>query len=346
MQHANAHHIKTHSQTSLHTYSLTGTRVPIEVTLRWDLGAGWSSPVARQAHNLKVTGSNPVPATTITELRSPPLGAALVHGLVEDDCLPGLRRQLDPVEFLRAQVGAAPRASGLGICAVRSGQPVKNRGRAVALVWPDRFIHVLIAECASVAYAAETWLRPQLGDRCALNATVMLAALAAVEGDFAVEEEAVRTYPDREIGVAELGRAIVTNSAHVFGDAEVMRVKADSVDKRSKCEACLSMEGPFSTYIAGDAIDGDVAVAILHTAHSQRIDQLSRRHLGQSDNDLPGAVPELVCIMANDTLELHLQDARGRSFAVRPEVHAADYGREGCIARIFTSGQPRCSVRS
>ena len=29
--------------------------------------AGWSSPVARQAHNLKVTGSNPVPATTFTE---------------------------------------------------------------------------------------------------------------------------------------------------------------------------------------------------------------------------------------------------------------------------------------
>lgn len=30
-------------------------------------GAGWSSPVARQAHNLKVTGSNPVPATNTTE---------------------------------------------------------------------------------------------------------------------------------------------------------------------------------------------------------------------------------------------------------------------------------------
>ena len=27
--------------------------------------AGWSSPVARQAHNLKVTGSNPVPATKL-----------------------------------------------------------------------------------------------------------------------------------------------------------------------------------------------------------------------------------------------------------------------------------------
>ena len=27
-----------------------------------EFDAGWSSPVARQAHNLKVTGSNPVPA--------------------------------------------------------------------------------------------------------------------------------------------------------------------------------------------------------------------------------------------------------------------------------------------
>ena len=27
--------------------------------------AGWSSPVARQAHNLKVVGSNPTPATSI-----------------------------------------------------------------------------------------------------------------------------------------------------------------------------------------------------------------------------------------------------------------------------------------
>ena len=32
-------------------------------------GAGWSSPVARQAHNLKVVGSNPTPATTMAPLR-------------------------------------------------------------------------------------------------------------------------------------------------------------------------------------------------------------------------------------------------------------------------------------
>jgi hypothetical protein len=34
--------------------------------------AGWSSPVARQAHNLKVTGSNPVPATKYQN--GPPCG--------------------------------------------------------------------------------------------------------------------------------------------------------------------------------------------------------------------------------------------------------------------------------
>ena len=31
--------------------------------------AGWSSPVARQAHNLKAAGSNPAPATNIKKAR-------------------------------------------------------------------------------------------------------------------------------------------------------------------------------------------------------------------------------------------------------------------------------------
>src|SRR3954451_9962179 len=34
--------------------------------------AGWSSPVARQAHNLKVAGSNPAPATNVTTVRPSP----------------------------------------------------------------------------------------------------------------------------------------------------------------------------------------------------------------------------------------------------------------------------------
>ncbi len=33
--------------------------------------AGWSSPVARQAHNLKVAGSNPAPATNAIFARKP-----------------------------------------------------------------------------------------------------------------------------------------------------------------------------------------------------------------------------------------------------------------------------------
>ena len=38
-----------------------------------DIGdAGWSSPVARQAHNLKVVGSNPTPAT---KTNTPPSSA-------------------------------------------------------------------------------------------------------------------------------------------------------------------------------------------------------------------------------------------------------------------------------
>ena len=38
-------------------------------------GAGWSSPVARRAHNPKVTGSNPVPATISSDLSSERLDA-------------------------------------------------------------------------------------------------------------------------------------------------------------------------------------------------------------------------------------------------------------------------------
>jgi hypothetical protein len=33
-----------------------------------DISAGWSSPVARQAHNLKVVGSNPTPASIFAGL--------------------------------------------------------------------------------------------------------------------------------------------------------------------------------------------------------------------------------------------------------------------------------------
>ena len=44
------------------------------------LGRGVEHPVARQAHNLKVTGSNPVPATNLSKVIHPflPLGQDLI----------------------------------------------------------------------------------------------------------------------------------------------------------------------------------------------------------------------------------------------------------------------------
>ena len=45
-------------------------------------GAGWSSPVARQAHNLKVAGSNPAPATNITNFQK-----TLASGCPTSSCL-------------------------------------------------------------------------------------------------------------------------------------------------------------------------------------------------------------------------------------------------------------------
>jgi hypothetical protein len=43
-------------------HSSTERRIP---SLNDRLGAGWSSPVARWAHNPKVAGSNPAPATNL-----------------------------------------------------------------------------------------------------------------------------------------------------------------------------------------------------------------------------------------------------------------------------------------
>ena len=60
--------------------------------------AGWSSPVARQAHNLKVTGSNPVPATKqASDLKrffeSRLRGGSLFLGRVATGSPPGARNR-------------------------------------------------------------------------------------------------------------------------------------------------------------------------------------------------------------------------------------------------------------
>ena len=50
------------AQATTHTHHIP-LHDPNHTSTAFASAAGWSSPVARQAHNLKVTGSNPVPAT-------------------------------------------------------------------------------------------------------------------------------------------------------------------------------------------------------------------------------------------------------------------------------------------
>jgi hypothetical protein len=46
--------------------------------------AGWSSPVARQAHNLKAAGSNPAPATKLSPLDQS-FGSRLTGFFIDSD---------------------------------------------------------------------------------------------------------------------------------------------------------------------------------------------------------------------------------------------------------------------
>ena len=85
----------------------------------FDLGAGWSSPVARWAHNPKVAGSNPAPATNllrsqISDLRS----QTLIRGCSSVGRAPRLQRggqgfesphlhQLKAISDLRSQISKA-----------------------------------------------------------------------------------------------------------------------------------------------------------------------------------------------------------------------------------------------
>ncbi len=56
--------------------------------------AGWSSPVARQAHNLKVAGSNPAPATKGKYSRMPSSGSFFVLEQFQQKCEAVLRSEL------------------------------------------------------------------------------------------------------------------------------------------------------------------------------------------------------------------------------------------------------------
>ena len=63
------------------------SRYIAEENVGFPLIAGWSSPVARQAHNLKVVGSNPAPATNLNPSEFP-----MISGVFWWSSIPVFRR--------------------------------------------------------------------------------------------------------------------------------------------------------------------------------------------------------------------------------------------------------------
>jgi hypothetical protein len=66
------------------------------LSLHNPIPAGWSSPVARQAHNLKVAGSNPAPATKQKRRLPNGLGGVLLCGFGRDLAKAEVARDLPP----------------------------------------------------------------------------------------------------------------------------------------------------------------------------------------------------------------------------------------------------------
>ena len=97
---------------------------PISAVLRASRShdAGWSSPVARQAHNLKVLGSNPSPATIQTDQQGngSPIGEPFSFVLM--DC--GRQRILNRAMSTDIQYPAWPGVLGNGIASRTLARPV------------------------------------------------------------------------------------------------------------------------------------------------------------------------------------------------------------------------------
>jgi hypothetical protein len=106
----------TPTRTLLATSNTTGPAEPLNTAPQLPAPnppAGWSSPVARQAHNLKVVGSNPAPATsfhrTVCNQSRPTRGGlfALCVAVRERDHVRDLAHQLDLHTVLRRMNGDA-----------------------------------------------------------------------------------------------------------------------------------------------------------------------------------------------------------------------------------------------
>ena len=89
-------------QTIQHNTKLKPRILPGQVPDLPGQDAGWSSPVARQAHNLKVTGSNPVPATNFARHLNRLAGVLILR--LNSDSLRGSKRARNRAKRLESPV--------------------------------------------------------------------------------------------------------------------------------------------------------------------------------------------------------------------------------------------------
>src|SRR6185437_2158796 len=117
---------------------LTRSRIK-RILLRYlsvPLDAGWSSPVARQAHNLKVRGSNPLPATTDRNAASLGTGSSVSSRNPPEPGRPdGCGRARSPAQ---TGLGCLPKACDLQILP-RVSQAIEHQDGVSCSDDPSRF---------------------------------------------------------------------------------------------------------------------------------------------------------------------------------------------------------------
>ena len=124
-------------------------------------GAGWSSPVARQAHNLKAAGSNPAPATKNNQHntdRSPSAGLLAFLGRDPAAACPSSPKQSDACHSAKTKRHSGPARCGRALRPIRrtvsSGRGAfRSRRRA-----PVRELRVRHGDRCGL-WAARSWKR-------------------------------------------------------------------------------------------------------------------------------------------------------------------------------------------
>lgn len=129
--------------------------------------AGWSSSVARWAHNPEVAGSNPVPATTEVVRQNQRLRALVLS------FLPHARDAKDVAVVLPSRSGEAQSGSGSGqrrLLELCSRGPTRFGNAGVRLFPRPRVLRSSSrAHLASLRSACQDWRRNGADRRCALN---------------------------------------------------------------------------------------------------------------------------------------------------------------------------------